>query len=95
MMLRACYFPDPAADAFAAPLLKSVDGIELSAVDELVVGLAGVVGTDDVHVPPSPINELDPKPKVGARVPPVIWGPVVALSCEESVPVTLSPAPSE
>jgi hypothetical protein len=62
MMLLACYFPATAADALAS---KLVDEVELSAV-------ADVVETDDVHVPPNPINELDPKPQVGASVPSVI-----------------------
>jgi hypothetical protein len=62
-MLLACYFPATAADALASKLL---DEVELSAVDGLVMGLADVVETDDVHVPSNPINELDPKPQVGA-----------------------------
>jgi hypothetical protein len=54
------YFPAPAADAPATPLLKLVDEAELSAVD----GVADVVGVDDVHIPPTPANALDPIPQV-------------------------------
>jgi hypothetical protein len=66
------YFPAPAADAPATPLLKLVDEAELSAVDGVadeaelsaVDGVADVVGVDDVHIPPTPANALDPIPQV-------------------------------